>query len=212
MSGPVGILGCPGSGKTTLAIGLAIACAQRTGAAIGALDTGRVEQFDSWYHAASVEEFLTRVLGQRSGGEWIVPPRHTAYTPKSQEEFDRICAGLYAAAQQGRWIILIVDELFNVIPSSRSVPENYQRILREWRRVLHGSFFTSQLYRDCGRKVKGLISEWYMHRMTAPEDQDDIQRDHGIKQEVIATLPSAKECHQAGRPISDSHIYLKVGF
>lgn len=210
MAGPAGILGCPGSGKTTLARRLASADVETTGAPLIIGDTGRNELFDDQYHAASLQEVLEIVWGE---GE------HVTWTPQSPDEFEALCGALYETAEDGRrrgaqgvLPILLVDEFFNVLPPSRRLGPNLQKCLREWRRTLSGCYLTAQLYHDGGRVLKGLVSDWYVHRMTAPEDQADLRADYGISPDVVAALPSAKECAASGRSISDSYVHLKVGF
>lgn len=208
-TGPVLILGCPGSGKTTLGESLAYDLIDVTGAALIVADTGRVEAFDKMYHAASLAELARRVWGEGF---------HTAYTPEDPEDFNQLCKMIVDAAEANRArglqvvpVILFLDELFNIKPG-REVPKWFSKCLREWRRILAGAFVTSQLYRDSGRVLKGLVSRIIVHRMTAPEDQTDLRADYGLEPEVISVLPSAKECYDAGRPVSDAYKDLKVGF
>ncbi|HYF22605.1 MAG TPA: ATP-binding protein [Caulobacteraceae bacterium] len=186
------VLGCPGSGKTTRARALA-AEMTAVGAALIVVDTGRVEAFDDMYHARSLDELIDVVW---EDGDDI------AFTPKDGEEFDRLCGAIYG----GRNVVLLVDELYNVVPSVRSIPENFQRCLRERRRVLAGAVVTSQLYRDCGRAMKGLVTHILVGRMTAPEDQADLKADYGLEPERVGQLPPARENPDG------AFIPLKVGF
>lgn len=199
MSGPVGILGCPGSGKTTLARRLASDIVARTGAPLLVIDTGAVENFTDIPHAQDVDDLIEMV--------WT-DGVHAAYTPKDPEEFETVCGAIIG----GRNVVVLIDELKNVIPPGHPMRANCRRILSEWRRILAGAFVTSQLYHDSGRALQGLASEWYFFRMLGPEDQRDIRADHGIEPEVIANLPSAKECALTGRREAESYIYRKVGF
>lgn len=186
------ILGCPGSGKTTEGRNLAASMTAQ-GAALLTVDTGRNEILEDLYHAPTLETTIDTVWGHGLD---------CAYTPKNPDEFDRLCGAIYG----GRGVVLFIDELFNVVPSVRSVPENFQRCLRERRRVLAGAVITSQLYRDCARAMKGLVTHLRVGRMTAPEDQADLKADYGLVPEVLAQLPAAKD-DPAG-----AFLEVKVGF
>lgn len=210
MSGPVLILGCPGSGKTTRALDMAASLISSTGAVLVVIDTGRVELFDRMYHASTLAELAARVWGEGL---------HTAYTPSSPADFELLCGMIYDAAEANRAkrkpvvpVAFLTDELYNVRSAFRKDESAAQRILREHRRVLAGAYITSQLYRDGGRVIKGLISELVVYRMTAPEDQADLRADYGLNADELAALPSAKQCAESKRPISDAYRILKVGF
>lgn len=210
MTGPAGILGCPGSGKTTLARALASADVAASGCPLIIVDTGRNELFEDQYHAAGLAEVLDIVWGEGD---------HVTWTPARREEFDALCGAIYEAAEDARrrgapavLPILLLDEIANILPPSKQLGANCQKCLREQRRTLSGFYATGQLYHDGGRVLKGLVTDWYVHRMTAPEDQSDLRADYGLDPDVVGKLPSAKECAQAGRPTSEAYIHLKVGF
>ena len=210
MGGPAGIIGCPGSGKTSLAREMASRLVSETGCPLIIVDTGRNELFDDQYHAASLQEVLEIVWGE---GE------HVTWTPASPDEFESLCGSIYNVAKDARerraevqLPILLLDELRNTFGLQKVIRPKFAQCLIEWRRTLTGCLVTSQLYHDGGNALKGLCEEWYFHRMLAPDDQKDIRADYGYEPEVIAALPSRKECALAGRPLSDAYIHRKVGF
>lgn len=194
-----GILGCPGSGKTSLARALAHQAVEESGAPLLVVDTAHQEIFEDMYHASSVDEVLDIVWGEGD---------HCAYKPRDPHDFETLMGGVYG----GRNVVLVVDELRNVIPPGTTMRANFRNCLSEHRRVLVAGFVTSQLYSDSGAALRGLSTEWYFFRMLEDQDKIDIRRHHQIPEEVIAALPSAKECFESGRPTSEAYVYKKVGF
>lgn len=178
MSGPVILCGCPGSGKTYLADQLARAEVDRTGYPLLVIDSARVDKFNAMHHAASVRETIERVWGEGL---------HTAYTPESPEDFDRIAA----AARAGKRVVILIDELKNVLPSSRSMSLAFQLMVRLWRHAeIPAIYATTQSYADAARPLRAVVSEWIFFRMTAPADLEAIGKDFIADPAEIAALPA----------------------
>jgi hypothetical protein len=208
--GPAGIIGCPGSGKTSLAREMASELVAATGCPLIIVDTGRNELFEDQYHAASLAELIAIVWGEGD---------HVTWTPQSPEEFEALAAALYGTAEDARarhvpiqLPILLLDELCNIFGAQKVIRLNFRKCLNEWRRTMTGCFVTSQLYHDGGNALKGLCSDWSFHRMIGPDDCKDIRADYWIPPEIIAKLPSRRECAEAGRPLSDAYVHVKAGF
>lgn len=200
MTGPVVLIGCPGSGKTHLARQLAGADVGRTGFPLLVIDSARVDQFQDLHHAQTVREAIERVWGQGL---------HTAFTPEAPEQFDRLAA----AARAGKRCVILIDELKNVLPSVRSMSLPFQLAMRLWRHSeIEGIYATTQSYADAARPLRAVVSKWFVFRMTAPQDLEAIRQDLALEPAEIAALPSAKQCVDAGRPVSDAYREVKVGF
>ncbi len=177
MSGPVVLIGCPGSGKTTKARELAVAEVARTGFPLLVIDSARVDQFKDLVHTKTVRETIERVWGQGL---------HTAFTPEAPEDFDRLAA----AARAGKRCIILIDELKNVLPSVRSMSLPFQLAMRLWRHSeIEGFFATTQSYADAARPLRAVVSKWIVFRMTAPQDLEALRQDLGLDPAEIAALP-----------------------
>lgn len=199
VDGPVGLIGAPGAGKTTLADSLAFALIDRTGAPELTVDTGGVEAYADQYHAEDLDELTDLIWGRGI---------HCCYTPKDPDDFDALCGAIYAA----RGVILKVDELKNVKPVGRPIPPKFRQVLGEWRRCLVGCYVGTQLYEDCGDALHGLAAEWFFFRLLDADERVKVGRKYEIDPDVLKTLPSMKECALSGRPLSESYVHRKVGF
>jgi len=177
VSGPVVLIGCPGSGKTTLARKLASEEVSRTGFPLLVIDSARVEQFQDLVHAATVRETIHRIWGQGLT---------TAFTPEKPEDFEKLAA----AARAGKRCIILIDELKFVLPSVRSMALEFQLAMRFWRHSkLEGIYATTQSYADAARPLRAVVSRWIVFRMTAPQDLEALRQDLALDPAEIAALP-----------------------
>lgn len=183
MSGPTILCGCPGSGKTFKAHELALAEVGRSGYPLLVIDSARVDRYAAMHHAATVRETVERIWGEGL---------HTAYTPEDPEDFDRLAA----AARAGKNVVIEIDELKNVLPSTRSMSLPFQLMVRLWRHSnIPAIYATTQSYADAARPLRAVASEWYFFRMTAPADLDAIRQDHGLDPVELAQLPKYEFKH-----------------
>jgi len=168
------ILGCPGSGKTTLAYQLLKARASDGRPAL-VIDPQRVAQFVSVPHAETVRAAVEAVWGR---GE------HVAYTPVDVEDFDK----LMSACRAGKNVHVLIDEA-RFFMSGRTVPPGFSLLSRVYRHAFSDVIATSQSYQDAGRPVKAVVGEWRVGRMTAPGDLDALRADLALDPAEIAALP-----------------------
>jgi hypothetical protein len=166
MPGPVVLLGCPGSGKSRLALELALQEVNRTGYPLLIIDPARAWNFQSYHHAETPDEVVTWLWGKR---------KHVAYTPMDPE---RDFEPLMRAARAGRQVILLIDELKFVLPSSRSMSLQFQLAVRLWRHAdLPAIYATTQCYLDAARPLRAAVSRWMIFRCVDPGDLAHLAKD-----------------------------------
>jgi hypothetical protein len=166
------VLGCPGSGKTTLAYKIVRERAAADGKPILAIDPQRVAQLADLPHAESVREACNALWGAG---------RHVAYTPEGEEDFD----ALFRAVRAGKNVHVLVDEA-RFFMSGRTVPPGFNLFARVYRHAFCDVVCTSQSYQDAGRPVKAVVGEWRVGRMTSPADLEALRVDWNLDPAEIA--------------------------
>lgn len=169
------VLGCPGSGKTTLAWRIVCDRAAADGKPILVIDPQRVQTFAGLPHAASVREVCVALW--KDG-------RHVAYTPNGEDDFD----ALFRAVRAGKNVHVLVDEA-RFFMSGRAIPPGFNLFARVYRHALCDVVCTSQSYQDAGRPLKAVVGEWRIGRMTSQGDLEALRVDHNLDPAEIAQLP-----------------------
>ncbi len=176
MSGPVVLLGAPGTGKSKLAHQLALDEVNRTGYPLLIIDPARAWNFASYPHARTRGEIADRLWGEG---------KHVAFTPENEDDFEPIMKGIRA----GERVIVLIDELKFVLPSARSMSFQFQMAVRLWRHAkIPAIFATTQCYQDAARPLKAAVRLWYIFRMTDPGDLDHLAKDFRLEKELVENL------------------------
>lgn len=176
MPGPCMLVGCPGSGKSKVALRLALQEVNRTGYPLVIVDPARAWNFKQFPHAETRRELADLVW--RDG-------KIAAYTPETPEDFIELMKGV----RGGRRVILLVDELADCIPNAGKIPHAILILIRWWRHLdIAAIIATTQCYRDVGSKLKNNVTRWKIFRIPPGPDQDDLCRDFRIKPEQLEAL------------------------
>lgn len=180
-TGPVVLLGCPGSGKSTLALQLALEEVNRTGYPLLVIDPARAWNFTGFTHAENLNQVVDSLWGRRKSIAW---------TPEDpDEDFEP----LIKAVRAGGRVIVLIDELKFVLPSSRSMSLQFQLAVRLWRHAdLPSIYATTQCYLDAARPLRAAVSRWILFRCVDPGDLEQLSRDFGVDPEVVRTLPQGR--------------------
>ncbi len=169
------VLGCPGSGKTTLAWKIVCERAAADGKPILVIDPQRVKTFKDIPHAPDVRAVCVALWKEG---------RHVAYTPNGEDDFEAV----FRAVRAGRNVHVLVDEA-RFFMSGRSIPLAFGLFTRVYRHALCDVVATSQSYQDAGRPLKAVVGEWRIGRMTASGDLEALRVDLTLDPAEIAQLP-----------------------
>lgn len=124
-------VGIPRAGKTRLAHAHAVETSAACGWPVLVIDSQGVGNFERWPRAASVEEVLLEVWGQK---------RSTAYVPRDVQEVERLVRAVLAAGR----VVLLVDEAAYWLSSSRGRGGALLRLLRAYRHAPAHVLLTTQ--------------------------------------------------------------------
>lgn len=172
--------GCKGAGKTYAA--LHQWAAERIGAtgySLLVVDPRRVETLAHLYHASNRNEAISRV---------IVTGEPTAYTPRSEDDFDRLVKKVDAAGE----LVFLIDEVRYYV-GARHVSKPLVDLARVERNAKVELAFTTQSYGDVGRELTCNVDEFVLFRHIAQQDLDAIAAKFGKETAAeVAVLPEYK--------------------
>ena len=168
-------VGCPGSGKTTLARDCAFLDCEKNGRPIVVVDPSRVDQLKCFPHATGLEATVREAWGVGS---------HVAYTPQGEDEFD----GLMAAARAGKDVILLLDEL-RFFASAHYLSRELTLACRMWKHSNLSVYGTTQHVGDLHAELLAVVTNLVVFRVTSPRGLERLQREYGLAPDVVSQLP-----------------------
>lgn len=161
-------IGCPNSGKTTLARAHACQAARENGWPILVVDTEGVAQLSSFPRARCLEAAVRMVWAERQSCSLACP------TP---DDF----AGLLRAARRPGRVNLLVDEAHAWLNARSDSSDALIRLMRAHRHAKLRLFLTTQhLSGDIPQSALACSPELYVFRCTSPATLDRLRAHYGL--------------------------------
>lgn len=170
--GVFGYVGCPESGKSTLALKHASGMPR-----LGVLDLGAARTFMEWTPRAETCADMMRLLKEGHRPVW---------TPDDPNEVTELVVWLDKRFRCG--VSLLFDEAYYVWSPHYTVKGVGSWLRRTQHHGGHG-FYTTQRYGDLSGDAHGTTSVLYVFRCTAPRDLARLQSEKGLNPEMVKTLP-----------------------
>lgn len=169
-------VGCPGSGKTTLAASHLARLTAATGRPALVIDSGAVDQLAHVPRAASVPAAIEAVWRER---------RHAAITPTDADQVEQLARAVLA----GRNVNVLVDEAAFWLSSSRGRGSELLRLLRAWRHARASVLLTTQhLSGDVPQAALSCAPVLFVFRCTSPAVLDRLEREYGVDRRRVSSL------------------------
>jgi hypothetical protein len=183
--------GTKGAGKTYYALHTwAAGEIAGTGYPLLAVDPARVDTLAGIHHARDLREVFTRLYGDAEAG--IRGGLHTAYSPTSEADFDKLTEGIAAAGE----VVMLVDEI-RFYASTRHVSQPMVALARAERNFKVKLGYTTQSYSDVSRDLNCVIDDFFLFRHVSMQDLDEIERRWGKDTRAeVETLPPYKFVHR----------------
>lgn len=161
-------IGCPNSGKTTLARAHAIAAAAANSWPILVVDTEGVAQLAGFPHA--------RTVGQAV--DWVWTRRQScAFTPRGDDDLEAL---VRAARKPGR-LNLFIDEAHAWLSARSAASDSMIRLMRAHRHSKLRIFLTTQhLSGDIPQAALACSPELFVFRCTSPATLDRLRSHLGL--------------------------------
>lgn len=170
-------VGCPQSGKTTLARELASRLHRERGVPVLVLDAQEVHNF---------ADVPARDLADVAATLWRHPRASVRVVPRNVEEVDRLCR----AASAGGDLVVLVDEAHNWLSAQSGCSGELVRLMRTVQHARADLFLTTQhLTGDVHQGALSCTTELYVFRNTSPRVLQVLERDFGMDRARVQALP-----------------------
>ena len=171
------IVGCPQSGKTTLAVSLAARLSRERRVPVLVVDSAEVHNLAS-VPRASIKEAIRAC--------WESPRGNARLVPRDLREMNRICSVVRAGGN----IVLLVDEANFWLSAQSGVSGDLTRLMRATQHAQVDVILTTQhLTGDVPQVALSCTSALYVFRCTAPRVLQTLEREFGMDRAAIASLP-----------------------
>lgn len=173
-------VGCPQSGKSTLARELASRLHRERRVPVIVLDAQSVHNFAE-LPECKLEDVAATV--------WKHPRASVRVVPRDVDEVDRICRAVSAGGD----VVLLVDEAHNWLSAQSGCSGELVRLMRTVQHARADLFLTTQhLTGDVHQGALSCTSELYVFRNTSPRVLQVLERDFGMDRAKIQALPQFK--------------------
>ena len=178
MSGVSCYFGVTTSGKTTLALKHLVDQVQRDGRPALVLDCMPARNLKDYVHATTVEMVLELLYARGL---------HAFYTPKNEEELDRLLGAVHAAGIAGGPVNVLWDEA-SLHQSPNHIGENMARALRGWQHSDCGFRIVTQRPADLNGVVFATMPEVFCFRLERQADLKRVQDELSLDPATISKL------------------------
>ena len=171
------IVGCPQSGKTTLARVLAARRRAERGVPVLVLDSALVHNFT---------DVPLHTIEEARHALWREPRGSCRIAPSSLDDVDRMCR----AVQAGKDCIVLVDEAHFWLSAQSGVSSELTKLMRATQHARVDLYLTTQhLTGDVPQTALSCTSDLYVFRCTAPRVLQTLEREFSIPRETAGSLP-----------------------
>lgn len=182
LTGTSWYIGCPDSGKTTLARFHAIEAARENGNPILVIDSEGVLQLRDFPRAHSVDQAVELIWGARQS---------VAYLPFDDDEVDRLLAACHKPGQ----VNVLIDEAHAWFDATRGGALR-RRILRLMRAHRHSKvrllLTTQHLSGDIPQAALSCAPVLHVFRCTGPATLERLEREYGLDSMRVRNLPQLR--------------------
>lgn len=177
LPGVAWIVGCPQSGKTTLARWEASRLSRERGWPVLVIDAASVHNLAD-VPSATVDEAISAL--------WKEPRGSARIAPRSLEEVDRACR----AVRAGKRVVLLVDEAHYFLSAQSGVSSELLRLMRATQHAQAEVLLTTHhLTGDVPQSALSCTSRLLVFRCTSPRVLRVLETEFGFPRQEVRELP-----------------------